>query len=100
MIDEEKIKKILMKMGMYSKTNYEIIEKETVVMGITLKDFLFEISKNKYDEELCYLAISSLFKVGEMDPNSVDGDGLNFLQNIFLGGYSSKFIIDIIKVVQ
>lgn len=79
--------------------NIKIIKKE--VGALAYEDeygqcLLHIFVDEKFDEELCLLAIQALLKSG-INPNKLDCYEYNFIQNALYTGYSEEFILKIIK---
>lgn len=98
-VTNDDVKKILSKMTYDVDTNIKTIKKE--VCSLAYEDehglcLLHIFVDEKYDEELCFLGIQALLKVG-LNPNKSDWYEYNFIQNALYTGYSEEFILKIIK---
>jgi len=102
MKEGSRISKLLSKMrlGEYD-SNLELLElvfgDVTRVSRTTGKNLVQELVSRKYDENDCLLAIKTLFKEKRLDPNHLDKNGLNFIQNAINTGYSQSFICNCIR---
>jgi hypothetical protein len=99
MKDGTRIKKLLEKMeyGNYDE-NFELLEIAfgdlTRVSKNTGKNIIQELVSRKYDEKKLEVAIRTLFRKLNFDPNHLDKRQRNFVQLAIQTGYSCNFVCD------
>ena len=100
MITQEDISKIVLEMSENLEKNIIIIKKTFGSLNFLddeAQTLLHVFVDHQYDEEKCYLAITSLLQAG-LNPNEKDMWDYIFIQTALYAGYSEKFIIRIIDL--
>ena len=91
------IKKIANNKSRYISSE-EIIKAVILNGNFSLRDLLYLLTIDFYDEEICCLIVEALLKRG-VNPNfTVISGQRNFIQNAIINGYSEEFIFKILDI--
>ena len=98
MLNKNDIRVLLSKMSNNINDNLKNISKLFGSIDYVDEDnqtLLHILVDDKYDEQMCFLAIRSLLQIG-LSPNLIDDFKYNFIQTALYAGYSEEFILNII----